>query len=213
MLATTRLDGELVCGRRVCLRGRQLARKEAFSSDARCARDEAGARTPPLRFLAELATTPPDADRGAFSRQSAAPAAACGGASYPDVLRCSTTMRILVAGASGVVGRATLPHLTRHDVAGLTRSPEKLGSLRDLGAEPMLCDVYDHERLLRVTQRFRPRIVADFLTDLSAGSVQGNDRIAGKAERICSTPRGPQLRAGSSGRALHLHSTARRRRL
>src|SRR4029450_10194391 len=72
MLATTRLDGELVCGRRVCLRGRQLARKEAFSSDARCARDEAGARPPPLRFLAELATTPPDADRGAFSRQSAA---------------------------------------------------------------------------------------------------------------------------------------------
>jgi uncharacterized protein YbjT (DUF2867 family) len=43
-------------------------------------------------------------------------------------------MRILVAGASGVVGRATLPHLTQHDVAGLTRSPEKLGSLRDLGA-------------------------------------------------------------------------------
>jgi putative NADH-flavin reductase len=86
-------------------------------------------------------------------------------------------MRILVAGASGVVGRATLPHLTRHDVAGLTRSPEKLGSLRDLGAEPILCDVYDHERLLRMTQRFRPRIVVNFLTDLSAGSVQANDRI------------------------------------
>ena len=98
-------------------------------------------------------------------------------ASHPEVLRCSTTMRILVAGASGVVGRATLPHLTRHDVAGLTRSPEKLGSLRDLGAEPILCDVYDHERLLRVTQRFRPRIVVNFLTDLSAGSVQRNVRI------------------------------------
>jgi nucleoside-diphosphate-sugar epimerase len=82
-----------------------------------------------------------------------------------------------MAGASGVLGRATLPHLTRHEVAGLTRSRQKLRSVRDLGAEPVLCDVYDYETLLRVTQRFSPQIVVNFLTDLSAGSAEANNRI------------------------------------
>jgi NAD(P)-dependent dehydrogenase (short-subunit alcohol dehydrogenase family) len=34
-------------------------------------------------------------------------------------------MRILVAGATGVLGRATLPHLKADHVVGLTRTPEK----------------------------------------------------------------------------------------
>ena len=86
-------------------------------------------------------------------------------------------MRILIAGASGVLGRATLPHLSAHDVVGLARSPEKLEPLRDLGAEPVLCDVYDYETLLGVMERARPRIVVNFLTDLSAGSAEANNRI------------------------------------
>lgn len=86
-------------------------------------------------------------------------------------------MRILLAGATGVLGRAALPHLTQHEVYGLTRSPEKLQPLRDLGAQPVLCDVYDYETLLRVTQRFRPRIVANFLTALSDGSAEANSRV------------------------------------
>jgi nucleoside-diphosphate-sugar epimerase len=47
-------------------------------------------------------------------------------------------MRILVAGATGVLGRATLPHLKGRDVVGLTRSREKLPLLRALGAEGVL---------------------------------------------------------------------------
>ena len=86
-------------------------------------------------------------------------------------------MRILLAGATGVLGRAALPHLTGHEIAGLTRSPEKLELLQDLGAQPVLCDVYDYEALLRVTQRFRPQIVANFLTALSAGSAEANNRV------------------------------------
>jgi NADPH:quinone reductase-like Zn-dependent oxidoreductase len=50
-------------------------------------------------------------------------------------------MRILVAGASGVLGRSTLPHLDRHEVVGLTRRGDKLQLLRDLGAEGVVCDV------------------------------------------------------------------------
>lgn len=86
-------------------------------------------------------------------------------------------MRILIAGATGVLGRATVPHLDRHEVAGLTRSNEKQEWLRALGAQPFLCDVYDYETLLRVTQQFRPGIVANFLTALSNGSADANNRV------------------------------------
>jgi len=85
-------------------------------------------------------------------------------------------MRILVAGASGVLGRATLPHLKRHDVLGLTRAPEKLPLLRTLGAEGVVCDVYDFAGLVRVVQERRPAAVVNFLTDFSAGVGEANDR-------------------------------------
>jgi nucleoside-diphosphate-sugar epimerase len=86
-------------------------------------------------------------------------------------------MRILLAGATGVLGRATLPHLAQHEVAGLTRAPERLESLRDLGAQPLLCDVFDEETLLRLTKQFRPRILVNFLTALSNGSAEANNRV------------------------------------
>jgi uncharacterized protein YbjT (DUF2867 family) len=54
-------------------------------------------------------------------------------------------MRIFVAGASGVIGTSLVPLLVDagHTVAGMTRSPEKLAAVQRLGAEPVLCDVYD----------------------------------------------------------------------
>jgi nucleoside-diphosphate-sugar epimerase len=86
-------------------------------------------------------------------------------------------MQILFAGATGVLGRATLPRLDRYDVVGLTRSRERLQLLRDLGAEAILCDVYDSEALLRIAQRVQPSIVVNFLTDLAAGSAEANNRV------------------------------------
>jgi uncharacterized protein YbjT (DUF2867 family) len=58
-------------------------------------------------------------------------------------------MRIFVAGASGVIGVRVVPLLVGagHEVAGMTRSRLKLDHLRILGAEPVLCDVYDAEAL------------------------------------------------------------------
>jgi nucleoside-diphosphate-sugar epimerase len=58
------------------------------------------------------------------------------------------SLRILVAGATGVLGRATLPHLEGHEVVGLTRKREKLELLRALGVGGVVCDVYDYEELL-----------------------------------------------------------------
>jgi uncharacterized protein YbjT (DUF2867 family) len=86
-------------------------------------------------------------------------------------------VRILFAGASGVLGRATLPHLGGHRVVALTRTSAKLGLLRDLGAEPALCDVYDYAALLRIAQDALPDVVVNLLTDLAAGSLEANARI------------------------------------
>ena len=86
-------------------------------------------------------------------------------------------IRILVAGASGVLGRATLPHLARHDVVGLTRTPAKTRVIDELGAEGIVCDVYDRPALRRVVQQARPQIVVNFLTDLSAGAAEPNNRV------------------------------------
>ena len=59
-------------------------------------------------------------------------------------------MRIFLAGASGVIGQRLIPHLVQagHVVGGLTRSPSKTELLSDLGAEPILCDVFDREALI-----------------------------------------------------------------
>jgi nucleoside-diphosphate-sugar epimerase len=86
-------------------------------------------------------------------------------------------MRILVAGATGVLGQATLPHLEGHDVVGLTRTQEKLELLRGLGAEGIVCDVYDSDALRQVTRRARPHIVVNFLTDLASGIGDANNRV------------------------------------
>lgn len=86
-------------------------------------------------------------------------------------------MRILFAGATGVLGRATLPHLQEHEVTGLTRSPEKLQLLRDLGAEAAVCDVYDSAALLQLAERVQPEVVVNFVTDLASGSFEANSRV------------------------------------
>jgi uncharacterized protein YbjT (DUF2867 family) len=86
-------------------------------------------------------------------------------------------MRILFAGATGVLGRATLPHLAAHEVVGVTRRSDRIQQLRSLGADGVVCDVYDREALLRVTQDVRPAIVVNFLTDLTGGLAEANNRV------------------------------------
>ena len=77
-------------------------------------------------------------------------------------------MRIFLAGASGVLGVRLVPLLVArgHVVAGMTRSPGKVESLRALGAEPVVCDVYDASALREAVVRFRPELVMHQLTDL-----------------------------------------------
>jgi nucleoside-diphosphate-sugar epimerase len=54
-------------------------------------------------------------------------------------------MKVFVAGATGVLGRATIPRLVAagHEVRGSARSPEKAEQLRAQGAEPVTVDLFD----------------------------------------------------------------------
>ena len=77
-------------------------------------------------------------------------------------------MRIFLAGATGVIGIRLVRLLVTagHAVAGMTRSPEKAPALQELGAEPVVCDVYDVEALRRAVDAFAPVLVMHQLTDL-----------------------------------------------
>jgi nucleoside-diphosphate-sugar epimerase len=75
-------------------------------------------------------------------------------------------MRVFLAGATGVIGVRLVPLLLAagHEVAGMTRSQPEV--VERLGAEPVVCDVYDRERLVRVVADFAPDLVLHELTDL-----------------------------------------------
>jgi uncharacterized protein YbjT (DUF2867 family) len=77
-------------------------------------------------------------------------------------------MRIFLAGASGVIGVRLIPLLVAegHQVAGMTRSPGKTQMLRDLGAEPVVCDVYDPDALRGEVEAFGCELLMHHLTDL-----------------------------------------------
>jgi nucleoside-diphosphate-sugar epimerase len=77
-------------------------------------------------------------------------------------------VRIFVAGATGLIGIRLVPLLVEagHEVAGMTRSPDKAGRLRDLGAEPVICDVFDAEALAEADAAYGPDCVFHQLTDL-----------------------------------------------
>jgi nucleoside-diphosphate-sugar epimerase len=77
-------------------------------------------------------------------------------------------MRIFLAGASGVIGVRLVPLLVAggHVVAGMTRYPERADGLRSIGAEPVVCDVYDADALRSAVVAFAPDAVLHQLTDL-----------------------------------------------
>ena len=118
-------------------------------------------------------------------------------------------MRIFIAGATGVLGVRLVPLLLAggHMVAGMTRSPSKADLLRGLGAEPVVCDVFDRDALTQALAGFGPEVVFHQLTDLPdeaadlARFSDRTDRMRGEGPITCSPRRPPPGQAGSSPRA------------
>jgi nucleoside-diphosphate-sugar epimerase len=92
-------------------------------------------------------------------------------------------VRVFLAGASGAIGRQLVPLLVAagHEVAGTTRSEAKVEMLRELGAEPVVVDVYDAEELREAVVAFGPELVMHQLTDLPQDPRQISEKAADNA--------------------------------
>ncbi len=76
--------------------------------------------------------------------------------------------QIFLAGAAGAIGSRLVPLLLSagHDVTGTTRSAAKVAQLRELGARPVVVDVFDYAALREAIGAAHPEIVIHQLTDL-----------------------------------------------
>jgi nucleoside-diphosphate-sugar epimerase len=92
-------------------------------------------------------------------------------------------VRVFLAGASGAIGRQLVPLLLAagHEVAGTTRGEGKAEMLRELGAEPVVLDVYDAGRLREAVVAFGPELVMHQLTDLPQDPRQISEKAADNA--------------------------------
>jgi nucleoside-diphosphate-sugar epimerase len=68
-----------------------------------------------------------------------------------------------------------------HVVGGLTRSPSKTELLSRVGAEPILCDVFDREALIQAVGDFKPDVVLNQMTDLPDDAAQISELAARNA--------------------------------
>lgn len=77
-------------------------------------------------------------------------------------------MRVFVAGATGVLGRALVPVLVAagHDVVGSTRSSTRTGPIETAGATAVVCDALDPDSVRRAVTDAAPEVVIHQLTAL-----------------------------------------------
>lgn len=75
-------------------------------------------------------------------------------------------MRVLVAGATGAIGRQLVPQLLAagHQVSATTRSPAKIDGLRAAGADPYLLDALDGAAVGEVVARAEPEVIVHEMT-------------------------------------------------
>ena len=113
---------------------------------------------------------------------------------------------VFLAGASGAIGRRLAPLLVSDGwrVFGTTRTATKEESLRDLGVEPIVVDIFDKAAVIGAVLEARPEVVIHQLTDLPPALDQA--RMAEAAPRNAPTarraPDRPTARAASVRAAL-----------
>src|SRR5262249_39528215 len=75
-------------------------------------------------------------------------------------------MKILVAGATGALGKQLVPRLLAagHQVVGMTRSESKRDALRAMGATPLVADALDPDQVARAAAAATPQRTSHTLT-------------------------------------------------
>jgi 2-alkyl-3-oxoalkanoate reductase len=78
-------------------------------------------------------------------------------------------MKVFVAGATGVLGRALVPQLVAqgHEVVGMTSSTAKQDLVRSLGARPVVADALDPDAVAGAVASAEPEVIVHQLTALS----------------------------------------------
>ena len=75
-------------------------------------------------------------------------------------------MNIFIAGGTGAIGRVLVPLLVKagHKVVALTRSADRASQLEQMGAVPVVGDVYDESRLARLVAESQAEVAIHQLT-------------------------------------------------
>jgi nucleoside-diphosphate-sugar epimerase len=71
-----------------------------------------------------------------------------------------------------------------HEVAGLTRSPAKVGLLRSIGTEPIVADALDPSAVMNAVRQRKPEIVVHELTSIKKVDLRNFDRGFAATNRL-----------------------------
>src|SRR6267378_3663986 len=94
-------------------------------------------------------------------------------------------MRILIAGASGAIGRSLVHRLraNQHEVFALTQSPDSASALKEIGAEPVIADALDAAAVKAAVGQIRPDAVINELTSLPRHYTPAQMKAAAERDR------------------------------
>ena len=95
-------------------------------------------------------------------------------------------MRVLVAGATGAIGRQLVPILVAagHEVHGMTRSRSKEAMLRELGAVPVVADALDPDQVAEAVGAAAPEVIVHELTAIGSLDTRRFDRDFAPTNRL-----------------------------
>jgi nucleoside-diphosphate-sugar epimerase len=111
-------------------------------------------------------------------------------------------MKVLVAGATGALGKQLVPRLVArgHEVIGTTRSESKRQAIVDLGATPAVADALDAEQVARVVAEAEPEVIVHELTALSGDfDLRHFERTFAETNRLRTEATDHLLAAGRAG--------------
>jgi nucleoside-diphosphate-sugar epimerase len=96
-------------------------------------------------------------------------------------------MKVLVAGATGALGKQLVPRLGRdgYEVVAMTRSASKTEALRRMGATAVVADALDPDQVARAVAEAEPEVIVHQLTALSGSiDIRHFDRTFAETNRL-----------------------------
>ena len=95
-------------------------------------------------------------------------------------------MKVLVAGATGAMGKQLVPRLVAagHEVLGMTRRESKGELLYELGATPVVADALNPDQVADAVGRARPDVIVHQLTAIAGLDMRHFDRDFAMTNRL-----------------------------